>query len=263
MRSPKNSFDLRTALSKEISAAIAELGEGPLKNKAAHSCRIRLKRARALAAVGRVSAPGLADVFDDSARGVMQTLGEARDLAVLTKAARSWKKAAKVRESKVFALAQKALATATQAQAPLDLSALRARLSDLLALAHVWPETSPRQIEKGARRLIRRARRAFYRGAGTAAERHEWRKREHDRLYAAKLLGDAWPGGRKRRRKTGEKLTDLLGRERDRAMLAAYIAAQPIADKQIKRARRALRADAKQLAQRIDKLGAALHADRA
>ena len=89
MRSPGAAFDLRAGLSDEVREAIQELsGSAPLKAKSIHRCRVHLKRARALARVGRDVAPGLSAVFNESARAIMHALSKARDLTALADAAR-------------------------------------------------------------------------------------------------------------------------------------------------------------------------------
>lgn len=87
MRSPGPAFNLRAALTQELHAAAEELDKSPGKPKTIHRARVRLKRARALARIGHACAPGLSNVFNDSARAVMRTLAEARDLAALAEAA--------------------------------------------------------------------------------------------------------------------------------------------------------------------------------
>ncbi len=89
MRSPGSAFDLREALCEEVRGAIQALEGGDGGKKAVHAARVRLKRARALARVGHAFAPGLAAVFNDSARAIMSSLAEARNLAALAKAARA------------------------------------------------------------------------------------------------------------------------------------------------------------------------------
>ena len=88
MRSPGAAFDLRGALVEEVQSAAEIFESNPTKPKAIHRCRVALKRARALAAVGRASAPGLAEVFNDFTRTIMRTLGRARDNWVLERNAR-------------------------------------------------------------------------------------------------------------------------------------------------------------------------------
>jgi hypothetical protein len=87
MRSPAPAFDLRAALSQEMQAALDELDRSGGRPEGVHLCRVRIKRARALARVGRTCAPGLASVFNDSARQAMRALGRARDSAALADAA--------------------------------------------------------------------------------------------------------------------------------------------------------------------------------
>jgi len=263
MRSPGPAFDLRAALSEELRAAIQELEQSDGRAKGVHRCRVRIKRARALARVGRACAPGLSAVFNDSARAVMRTLAQRRDLSALADAARSIAAKARKRQTAALVAVANALDAERAAMAPVDMESARGGLRDLLALAQVWPEASARQIGRGARRVVRRARRALRRGhaAEDARFRHEWRKREKDRFYAAQLLKDAWP--KPRRRKLGAKLGDTLGAERDALLLIDRISGDPAlagADKAPLRALKALNRRRRTLAKRADELGARLHA---
>ncbi|MCR6643789.1 MAG: hypothetical protein NVV62_04325 [Terricaulis sp.] len=87
MRPPDPAFDMRSALSAEIRAAQDVLDNGFSAN-AVHAARVRLKRARAIARIGGVGAPGLADVFDESARAAMRLMAAAREAAALASVAR-------------------------------------------------------------------------------------------------------------------------------------------------------------------------------
>ncbi len=266
MRSPEPAFNLRAALTKELRAALEELDDVADDAKAVHRCRVRLKRARALSRVGYVGAPGLSDVFNDSARAVMHALARARDVAALSETARKLARKSKPKT----AAALSALAEALEVRAPqmdeLNIETIRAGVKDLLALAQVWPEASPRQIRRGAHRIIRRARRARRRGwmSEQAANRHEWRRREKDRFYAASLLGDDWP--RRRKLKLGARLGDILGKERDTLLLLQFLEHSPHLAGPPKAAARAYSAVAgrtRRLAARADAVGALLHADGA
>ena len=268
MRSPAAAFDLRAALSDEVRAAISELDKEPLRPKIVHRCRVRLKRARALSRIGRNGAPGLAKVFNDSARALMRSLAQERDLTSLADAARGLAKKTRKKESAALAAVAETFERARDTVAPMNLEAIRAGLKDLLALAHVWPEASPRQIARGAERIARRARRAQRRGhdSDAPARRHKWRKREKDRLFAVDLLNGAWPDDRKRRRKVGEKLADVLGHERDALLLIERIAAEPALAGGHDGAKRALKAVQRRrakLSARADAIGRVLHADHA
>ncbi len=268
MRSPAAAFDLRAALSDEIRAALDELGAAPLTAKAVHRCRVRLKRARALARVGRACAPGLSAVFNESARAVMHALSHARDLAALSAAARTTARKGSRKQAAALRAAADTLAALELKLPALDVDAIGAGLRDLLAMAQVWPEASPRQIERGARRIVRRARQARRRGRAStiAARRHQWRKREKDRLYAAMLLDGAWPANRKRRLARNERLGDALGRERDALLLVERLAQEPDlagGSESAIRARKALARRLKRLGRRADAIGDALHSGRA
>jgi hypothetical protein len=99
-----------------------------------------------------------------------------------------------------------------------------------------------------------------------APRRHEWRKREKDRLYAVTLLNGAWPRDRKRRKKRGEELGDALGRERDALLLIERLNVEPHAAGSEKASRHALAALKRQchtLGRRADRIGARLHRDGA
>ncbi len=201
MRSPGAAFDLRAALTQELSAAIEAISE-PIPHPASvHRCRVHLKRARALARIGKAGAPGLAAVFDDSARAVMRVLAQTRNLTALAETARSTAKKAGKKHAQALIAAAEALEAERRALPQLDVETASTGIRDLLALAAVWPEASPRQVRKGAKRIAERARQASKRGrhAFRLARRHQWRKREKDRFYAAMLLGHDWPGRRCRR----------------------------------------------------------------
>lgn len=261
MRSPGATFDLRAAMAQELSAALEELdaGGGP---KALHRCRVRLKRARTLARIGKVVAPGLASVFNDSARTVMRSLAQARDVSVLADTARLLAVTARTKEAEALVATADALDRDRAALPELDHQSVRVGIKDLTALAQVWPEASARQIRSGAKRIAKRARRAFRRarGAREAPLRHKWRKCEKDRFYAANLMQDAWPGPR--RRKRGETLTHLLGLERDALLLIERLETEPMLAGDAataKRAQRVLQKHRKRLQKRADKLGERVH----
>lgn len=262
MRSPEPAFDLRAALTKELRAALEELGAASHDPRAVHRCRVRLKRARALARVGHAGAPGLSEVFNDSARAVMHALARARDGAALSEAARDLAKKSKPKTADALLTIAESIDTRGAGADKLDFEAIQAGLKDLLALAMVWPEASARQIRRGARRVAKRARRAQRRGRTSeqVSRRHDWRKREKDRLYAALLLDDNWPGRRKL--KLGERLGDVLGKERDALLLldllehSPHLAGSP---KSAARAYNAVMRRTRRLAKRADDVGAALY----
>lgn len=263
MRSPGAAFDLRAALSLELRAAIDELDASAGKPKGVHRCRVRIKRARALAHIGRTCAPGLSQVFNDSARTVMHALARSRDLAALAETARLGAKKASKKQAAALKTTADALDQQRAALPPIDLENARSGLNDLLALAQVWPEASPRQVKRGAKRIARRARTACRRGrnAEQPVRRHEWRKREKDRFHAALLLDDHWPG--KKRCKLGQRLGDTLGHERDALLLTERLETNPALagkKKAAKRAIRVMRKRSDKFARRADRIGADLHA---
>jgi hypothetical protein len=133
---------------------------------------------------------------------------------------------------------------------------------DLSALARVWPEISARQVKRGAETIARRARRAAKRGHGSTdvERRHQWRKREKDRFFALNALGKHWPF--KRRRKSSERLGDVLGLERDVLLLIERVYVDPDlagGERPARRALEVLAKRAKRLAARADRLGARVH----
>jgi len=226
---------------------------------------VRLKRARSLARVGHTFAPGLSAVFNDSARSIMRSLAEARNLTALAKTSRTLAKRSKRRAAEGLKAASHALEAAREAAAPIDLEAVNAGLRDLLALAQVWPEASARQVKRGARRIVRRARKAWRQGGEHSApgdRRHAWRQREKDRLYAASLLDEAWPT--RRRCGANEQLVSLLGREHDLTLLSQELEASPtLAGNEAAAALKAVKAERKQLTKRARRVAERLHAGRA
>jgi hypothetical protein len=259
MRTPGPAFDLRAALSEELRLAIEQLESAPLEPRAVHQCRVRVKRARALARVGRVSAPGLSSVFVDSASGLMRNLALSRDTAALGEAAKAAAKKGGKQTAAAFSTVAQSIEDTAALHPQLNLEAARSALKDLFALAQVWPESSHRQIRRGAKRLDRRARRARKRGAHSVdpVRRHDWRKREKDRFFAASILDDAWPG--KRRRKMAEKIGDALGGERDALLLMERLVAEPELageEKALRRALKALNRRRARLARRANALAA-------
>lgn len=248
MRSPGPAFDLRAALTEELRVAINELEAAEATS--VHHCRVRVKRARALARIGHACAPGLSSVFVDSARALMRNLAQVRDMAALSEAAQATAKKSGKRTAAAFATIATTIDGKAAAQPGLNLEAARAGLKDLLALAQVWPEASHRQIRRGAKRLDRRAKRARRRGVGSLdpVRRHQWRTREKDRFFAASILDDAWPG--RRRRKLGDKIGVALGGERDALLLMERLVAEPETAGNERDLRRAL----KQLNRRRGKL---------
>lgn len=258
MRSPAPAFDLRAALARELVEALSLLDTPMVTPKSVHRCRVHLKRARAVAKVGRVCAPGLAAIFNETARATMCMLALARDVSALAEAAEAAAKGAGRKSATGLAALAQSLARSSLVTDALDIQSARASLKDLLALAQVWPETSPRQVRRGAERIARRARRARRRGlhCDDPGLLHDWRKREKERLYAAELLGDAWPY--RRSRKLGEKLTTILGEVRDTRLLHDRIEASVLTSGAAKADRRALRIleqRAENLNRRADRLG--------
>ncbi|MFT3727184.1 MAG: CHAD domain-containing protein [Terricaulis sp.] len=232
------------------------------KPQTIHRCRVALKRARALAFVGSVSAPGLAEIFDDSARALMRTLGAARDNWVIERTARALaSRVGRKSRRELEALADR-IEVFRRTTPSFNEDSVRAGFADLLAIAQVWPEASPRQVERGVRRVAKQAQRAWrHARKAEQPDRHAWRKREKARLYAASLLPAAWPNGRPRRRKRNAKLAQILGDERDLVLLMQRLEADHPADG-APRALPALSKAKKRIVKRADRLGKRLHSRR-
>jgi hypothetical protein len=266
VRSPGPSFDIRSALTAEMRAAHT-LTRSPLTAQAVHAGRLHLKRARALAEAGGAGAPGLAAVFDEAARGALHALAPVRELAALAETARrSARRAGRKSALALHAAAERLDNACAALLAGFDHAALAGVVQDLLALAQVWPEASPRQIARGADALIRRARRARRRALSSdePAVRHAWRRREKARLYAAQALARAWPSRRKRA--ASAKLCHALGQERDTLLLIERLSANPIAandDPTSDDTLDVLRARARRWRKRANKLGRRLRRARA
>lgn len=260
MRSRNATMELRAALSEEVRHAMAALGEAT--PRAVHRCRVRLKRARALAQIGAVAAPGLAEVFIDLARSVMDALAPSRDLAALADTARDLAASSKRKSAASLRRLAQSLDEARASLPSLDLSPAIAGVADLLAVAQVWPETNERQIRRGVRRVLARARRARRRAFASRdiETRHHWRRREKERLYVLTIFPEAWPEKRAKLRARSERLGDLLGRERDCRLLLERLESEVSDDngKSRKRAARRLRKKIAKLSRRADILSAAL-----
>ena len=189
-------------------------------------------------------------------------LAPSQNLSALAKIARKFRKKSRGKTAAAFEAAAQTLDAERAARAPVDVQAAHTGLKDLLALAQVWPEPSARQIRRGARRLAGKARRAFRRARTSADEtlRHDWRKREKDRLYAVELLGPAWPA--RRRRRASQKLGETLGCEHDVCLLLTRMDAAPILANEERASARAtltLERTLKRLRRKADALGARVH----
>lgn len=226
MRAEADAFELGPALLALLDAAEEALA-APDDDAAVHGFRVALKRARALARVGKVAAPGMAGIFNDNARALMAGLSDARDAVALADCARS--EAKKAKGVAASALKRTAIQVAPAAADPLDRGGVRQGLNELRALVRVWPAPSRRQLKDGVVKVRDKARRAYEkaRGQRLADLRHDWRKREKDRLYAVQLAAPIWPRNAKLREMRGKKLARALGGERELLLLIARLEAEP------------------------------------
>lgn len=261
---PDAPFELGRAMADQVFSAFAACSVDKLDEKSVHSCRVHLKRARALARAGRDAAPGLYGVFNDSAREIMQSLSHARDLSALAQTARSLAETSSPKTSAALLLCAAALDEERQALAPLRAADIRSALRALLSLAQVWPKTTLAHTRRGAERMARRARCAYRDGARAhqAELRHTWRKREKDRLYIVDLLQEQWPKHLPKRRRSSSALSNCLGKEREILLLIEKITTLPDIAGGADGAARALQACAKRergLQRQACKLGARVH----
>jgi CHAD domain-containing protein len=259
------SFELAPAIGAHLAAAAAALDLQD-EVRAVHRARVGLKRARALARIAHPAAPNEARAFNASARAAMARLSPQRDLAAMEAAARTLAR-------EVDPIAGRALldvASALEAEharlpAP-DFAAARAEIASLAAALAHWPKITPKAADKGARRLIRRARTAYDRARtdGDIEVRHAWRKREKERAALAQFAAPLWPSEVRKRVRIGKALGETLGAERDAQLLIARLRADPGLAGNLKAAqaaRRALAARARELCRAADALGLDLHTD--
>ncbi|MBL8552310.1 MAG: CHAD domain-containing protein [Hyphomonadaceae bacterium] len=229
MLKPTPSFELREALCAQLEAAIAAF-ESPSPVEAVHRGRTSLKRARALARLAHLCAPETAGQIISGIRAIMRRFSDVRDLDAIAACAKSYAEQEEGRTRKaLFYLSRKVAARRHAMECPsLGEAARDARA--LAATAQGWPTIADKKhVRAGAERLDRRVRRAFKEAqlTGEVEDRHKWRQREKERLYAALLLGDAWPKKLPRRTQRAQRLGELLGRERDTMMLIAQVRREP------------------------------------
>ena len=215
-----------------------------------HAARVRLKRARMIARIGGVGAPGLAGVLM-KARGVRLMAAARETLASL----RAMSPAPGLK-----AAAALNAAANYETPPPRAASNCAGRTQRSACAGACLARAVARQIARG-RAGMRRAERAREAGLDHKhqAARHRWRRREKERLYAAEALGADWPGPR--RRNLAARLCDALGKERDALILLERLISTPLpanAEPTPKRALKALKARAKHWRKRSDKLGAKL-----
>jgi hypothetical protein len=256
-------FDLAEALAHEARAAGAALGDADAA-RAIHQGRVRLKRFRALARLAQAAAPNAARSLNAKARAAMAGLSDARDLAALAAGARAAAIGASGKARLGLLETAAALEAERIAMAHPPIAAARETAAALEAAVASLPKLDAHAIEKGARRLVKRARRAFHAARDAAGDepRHTWRKREKDRLFAEDVLGPAWPKTLARRRRRAKRLARVLGAERDLLLLRARIKATPkIAGGRglARKSRAFLTTQIAALAEKADRLGAALH----
>jgi CHAD domain-containing protein len=226
---PTPSFDLREALRAQLEAAIAAF-DSPSPVEAVHRGRTSLKRARALARFARGCAPDVAGQIIAGIRPIMRRFSEVRDLDAVATCAKFYAEQEEDRTRKaLFFLARKIAARRSAMDCP-SLEEAARDVRALAATAQGWPAIADKKhVREGAARLERRVKTAFKaaRRSGEVEDRHKWRQREKERLYAALLLGDAWPKKLPRRRQRSQRLGEVLGLERDTMLLAEKLRGEP------------------------------------
>ena len=254
-RPPAAPFSLKASIAEQMRAA-DEAVQLVNAGEAVHQTRIALKRLRVLARIADEAQPEGGAGLEFAAQAAMHRLAPARDLHAVENAARAVAKKLRgpaaaflVRAANEFALSRRAV----EAMALSEATEALLRLTPIAGSVH---DAGTDAALQASRKLERRARRAFAKARGSRAvlKRHTWRKREKDRRYAALILGENWPG--KRRRKLASAVTEALGRERDAGLLLARLGANArtpgVVLRQVKRYRRAL-------GKKADKVGARLH----
>ena len=251
----QDAFDVRTALRAELTAARSALRNDDA-TFAVHQGRVRLKRIRALARLCLPNDRDAAKTLNAAARAAMAGLSDVRDLAALEAVAR---------ELGVGKIAD-ALAAKRAALGPPPIAAARRKLAAVSSAIARMPDMNAADLQAGVARLARRARKACAaaRGDREPDARHTWRKREKDRLHALDVLGDAWPRGIRRRRRTGKRLARALGAERDVLLLIEMLRADSDLGSVADRAAFAvLDTRRRALADCADRLGRTVHRDGA
>ena len=232
---------LVVSLGNEVAAARLLLGDTAgveYDGKAVHQARRHLKMARSIIRLLRPALPQLADILAGQAREAMHHLSARRDAQVFCDTAGSI--AQRLDTSASRRLLTKLAGERRGRLAPGDDVAKARQAVDGLATAiHRinLRQGDPAMVARSAASLYRKARRGWQAArveAGVEAL-HEWRKRVRDRLHVAGLFAESWPEPRPPGRRKLERLSDLLGKERDLALLDEALPARDEAAARIRR----------------------------
>ncbi|MGE0044177.1 MAG: CHAD domain-containing protein [Hyphomonadaceae bacterium] len=259
----RDKFDLRTLMRAQLEAASVAL-EWPKPADAVHRCRTALKRVRALARLAQIAEPGLAGQMIARIRPIMQGFGDIRDLDALEACARRMSESLTGDVRGTLRTVARKIGTQRKGMDPPPIAETAKEVRALIQLMDAWPPLRARALEAGARRLKRRADRAYEDAmdARSREARHQWRKREKERLYCVLLLGDNWPKKLPRKRRLGQALGETLGQEREVLMLIERLSGEPMlagAPDDADRALAALMKAHAKLRKRADALGKRLH----
>ncbi|WP_166443632.1 CHAD domain-containing protein [Rhabdaerophilum calidifontis] len=250
-------------LKTEIAAARALLAAQAAQSTplVIHAARRRLKRARAivrlLRPVPEADAPALAAMLRDASKA----LAGARDASVLAETAETLARriARPAEEALLASIADHARMEAArlgQAGPGPGRAARRLRAAERHVGARLAvpgrPAPPSALILPRLATIYRRARKGWRRAqaAPDAETLHEWRRRVQDRLHLARIFARRWPERKPPRESRLDRLSEVLGRDHDLAVLAARIpadhAAAPaiqaaIADRHRQLARKALK----------------------
>jgi CHAD domain-containing protein len=260
------SFDLREALRAQLLASVAAF-DGMSATEAVHRGRTALKRVRALARLGHETAPELAGQIIAGIRPIMRRFSDVRDLDAVAACAKFYGEQEEGRNRRGLMLLARKISKRRSAMNSPPLADAAREIRALVDAAQAWPLVSdPALVHDGARRMAARARKAFRSAQGTKGmeDRHTWRQREKERLYAALLLGDAWPKKLPRRRRRSQRLGELLGLERDTLLLLETLREAPAlagGPDDSDRLQVFLSRRLEKLRKQTDRLGKRLHAD--
>jgi CHAD domain-containing protein len=262
---------LRRAALQHAENAIRALSPARPSGSHVHRARKEIKKSRAALRLLRAALPVATYRREDAAlRGAARTLNAVRDARVLVRTLDSLGRRRLVlgKDPAVIALLRDLRRSRAHAQRQLSgrrlgLASARAGLRQVQLRAHRWRlgQHGWSRLGPAFQRIYRAGRRA-----GNAARRHpdtlalhEWRKRVQYLWHALQMLRPLQSTPHSKSRARARRLADCLGQEHDLALLQSTVAAygqsadlvtEPL-QAAIERRRRALRAKAMDLGQRL------------
>lgn len=215
---------------RDAAAGLREARSHEQAAEAVHNARKDLKKTRSLLRLVRSGLPADAYCRDNRAlRDIARSLSDARDGAVLVETLDG------LSERLVGLLPEQAVAglrerLAEQGGSQSSGALRRAAASELQAAADqakTWPLDRCDEVTLHAdiQRTYARGRRAFAttQDEPTVTRLHDLRKRVKDLWHHQRLLAQAWPGTLDAMARESHRLSDLLGDDRDLALLAAVL----------------------------------------